>query len=133
MHGGRAQVKQETIRSKDASRFVKGMDHALMRDSSQHPGEHHYIERLARVFDLLGCTYLIVDSLREPVEKLSAGFANKLGIGSVADTRAPSCARRRVSRPSPQPISRTRLRRQSVTPFSAQISFSSGSTRSEIG
>src|SRR5262245_26550799 len=54
------------------------------------------------------------------------------GSGSVADTRAPSCARRWVSRPSPLPISRTRLRRQSVTPFSAHISFCSGSTRSDI-
>ena len=68
MHGDRAQVNQETVGSKDAARFVKGMDHALMGDSSQRPGEYHYVERFARVVDPLGFTHCIVDLLGEPLE-----------------------------------------------------------------
>jgi hypothetical protein len=67
MHDGRTQVNQETIRSQDALGLVEGMNHALMGDSSQHPGEHHHVERFVGVVDPLGCTHLIVDSLREPL------------------------------------------------------------------
>ena len=49
MHGGGAQVNQKTIRSKDALGFAKGMDHALMGESSQRPGEHHDVERFVGV------------------------------------------------------------------------------------
>jgi hypothetical protein len=80
MHGGGTQVNQETIRSKHALGFVEGMDHALLGNSSQHPGEHHHVERFAGMVDPLGLTHLKVDSPREPLRQIPARRAKKLGV-----------------------------------------------------
>lgn len=44
MHVRRTQVNQDAILFEYATSFVKGMDHALMRHSSQHPREHDQIK-----------------------------------------------------------------------------------------
>jgi hypothetical protein len=67
MHGGGTQVEQEAARVEDAMSFEEGMDHALMRDSSQRPGEHDCIERCITIRESLGLTDLVTDLSGEPL------------------------------------------------------------------
>lgn len=80
MHGGGAQIDQETVGLKDTVSFAEGIDHALVGHSSQGPGKNHGIEPCVPVAESFGVAGLKTDALREPLRQCLSGLANKRGV-----------------------------------------------------
>jgi hypothetical protein len=83
MHNGGTQVEQETVELEDAMSFEEGMDHALMGDSSQRPGEHYCVERSVTVVEPLRVTHLITNSSGEPLRQIFARLGDDFGLGII--------------------------------------------------
>ena len=83
MHGGGTQVEKEAVGLEDAMSFEEGMDHALMRDSSQRPGEHDSVERCITIRETLGLTDLVTDLSGEPLRQILARLGYGFGLGVV--------------------------------------------------
>ena len=81
MHRGRTQINEETVRLEHAPGFVKGMNHALMGHSSQHPSEDYKVEGLVREIDLFRFSDVIANPFGEPAGQMPAGRTNELRSG----------------------------------------------------
>jgi hypothetical protein len=91
MHGGGTQVEQETVGLENAMSFEEGMDHALVRDSSQRPSEHNCVERCIAIRKPLGLADLVTDFSREPLWQILACLGDGFGLRIISfDDRAES-------------------------------------------
>jgi hypothetical protein len=73
MHRGGTQINEETIRLEHAPGFVKGMNHALMGHSSQHPSKDYKVEGLVRKIELFRFSDVIMNTFGEPAGQMPAG------------------------------------------------------------
>src|SRR5262249_19187475 len=54
VHGGGTQIDQKTVGLKNAVCFAEGIDHALVRHSSQGPGKDDRVEGFVRMVEFFG-------------------------------------------------------------------------------
>ncbi len=59
----------------------QGMNHALMRDASERPGEDDDVEGVVGVSKSLSAPYVVVDELLKAGGEIAAGESNSGGIG----------------------------------------------------
>jgi hypothetical protein len=91
---GGAQVNQDAIRLEYSMRFVEGMNHARMGDSSQGPGEHRPVERFVGVVDVFGLANPVGDAAGEAFGQVPTRGADELrvrvnGMNLSAQAREP--------------------------------------------
>ena len=92
MYGGGTQVEQKTVWLKNAMSFEEGMDHALVRDSSQRPCEHHGIERFVRVPESLSLPDFEAHSFSKPLRQSLASLRDRFRLRVIRlDDRAELC------------------------------------------
>jgi hypothetical protein len=89
-----AQVNQDAIRLEYSMRFVEGMNHARMGDSSQDPGEHRPVEGFVGVVDMFGLANPVGDAAGELFGQVPTRGADELrvrvnGMNVSAQAREP--------------------------------------------
>lgn len=89
MHRGGTQIEKETVGFENSMSFDEGMDHALVGDSSQRPGEHDRVERCIAIREPLSLTDLVTNFSRKPLWQIFARPGDGFGLGIIrVDDRA---------------------------------------------
>ena len=75
------QLQQKSVWLENATRLTKGMDHAHVCHSSEHPGKHHYIKRIGGIFQSFCRPHLITDLFCRPSGQILAGSTDQVSAG----------------------------------------------------